>query len=265
MPALPLILLYTALGLRALSPSPAYRRRWLAALALSNATAVMFLGTWYQSAPIDVMRALRAEASAGRLRRAELLTYCHQTPAYSHLHVHPRAYLSMLRCPPPGLGRLVGPAILDGDEKRIYAGHSNIHVSRSLCANECDCFFERFGEAMKRRLRSRSSLLDTDGLPSHVVLFEEDCREEVSRDGVERCCDADCGNAVIAGSVCRHLRRLGFTVIGVYFHEVYFDASSLLTRRQLLASWLFASQRLMRVRCLLLLRRVHGSGSRRRF
>lgn len=224
-PALPLLLAYGGVGLA--SASPRARRACLASLAALNGAAALYLSSAHQRAPLDAMAALRAEASAGALAHVDLLTRCHQTPAYSHLHTPVR--LTMLHCPPPALRQLKplrqrdgthsGPGGYAGPDGP--AGHARPDTTAAAlgrgarCANECDCFFldvpraisRRYG-ALTRRLRDscavralcrRLGVRDPPSLPSHVVIFEDDYDRP---------------------AVGTQLRRLGYSTHRSFFHDV---------------------------------------------
>lgn len=100
------------------------RRRWLLVLVLSNALPTVYLSAWHQSGPVALMAAARRELGLGRLTHLDLLTSCHQTPAYSQLHAPVR--VTMLHCPPPGLAHLPPPTkdVVDGPEDTgLVEGH----------------------------------------------------------------------------------------------------------------------------------------------
>lgn len=291
----PLLLTYAGAALR--SMPGARRRRTLAALTLFNLPIAAYLSLAHQRAPLDAMRALRAEVaqaaetaeaalaapahgSAGSARRLpplalhiDILTRCHQVPGLAQVH-SPHARMSILHCPPPGLGgvfssngaedalatraeydaqglpvvaSVVGgggegedrtaPTAAYGFDAATAAVAAAASTTLTSCSNECDCFFAAPFASLqaryyphlgsphpwwalwrrRRRLRwlrwSRGAarvLLPGIGtalptrhpfpLPTHVLLFDELMGGE-------------------GGKVARAMQRLGYTVIGSYFHE----------------------------------------------
>ncbi|KAL1507951.1 hypothetical protein AB1Y20_007555 [Prymnesium parvum] len=186
MPVVPPLLVYGAVGLRSI---PRRRRRACLLILFSlNGLGALYLSRWHQQAPIAALAALRAEAASGRLRHIDLLTRCHQTPAFAQLHSPAR--LTMLHCPPPGIVHLQ-PLEQQSCGNFPYKASFASYTSKSSCVNECDCFFENFPEAVKHRLRRASKR------PSHIILFEDDYLQT------------------------RLLfNRLGYSIIGMYFHEL---------------------------------------------
>lgn len=166
----------------------------------------------HQSGPIALMAEARAEIAAGSLTHLDLLTRCHQTPAYSQLHSHVK--VTMLHCPPPGL-----PVLRDASKSTTCVGPLNWIPSQFMprlqclvdasvpyfpsveelqrrfpqapkgCGNECDCFFASPADAMATRyavstrqpwagaLRIWQHMQPASKifapLPSHIALFDE--------------------------------------------------------------------------------------------
>ena len=211
----PLLLGYAGSALHAAPPSQ--RRWWIRGLIIFNALPIIYLSAWHQSAPIALMAEARAELGAGRLGHLDLLTRCHQTPAYVQLHAP--IPLSMLPCPPPGLEVLPTPpssAMLNaGFEHAVPSSVLRRRYPSSApgCANECDCFLSAPGPAVAARYRQRWWHRPARPLPTHVALFDE---------------------MYAVPEVRATLERLGFAVHRAFFHELIWREGGHVAVRRLL-------------------------------
>lgn len=194
LPTLPMLLLYVPLGVRAFPPSR--RRVCWASLFACNGVAAWYLSRWHQRAPIEAFEELRAEAALGRVSRIDLLTRCHQTPAFAQLHSP--VVISMLECPPPGLHRLRSLTSTDQTPRPFHPMPSR-EPSLLSCANECDCFFLDFERAVAHRLCSSSEL------PSHILIFEDNFNQ---------------------GRTRRLFVRLGYSIIGKFAHDLRYQGNN---------------------------------------
>ena len=102
----PLLMAYAGVGLSSLSAKQ--RRCWLLLTVASNGLAAAYLSTLHQRAPLALMFHLRRETAAGEAAiHLDVLTRCHQTPAFAQMHAPIR--LTMLHCPPPAAQQLPLP------------------------------------------------------------------------------------------------------------------------------------------------------------
>ena len=225
-PLVPFALAYAGVALHRMRPQT--RRACTLALVATNLPAAVYLGRWHGAAPLAAMATLRAHVAHhgdggkhrgdGALSRddaplvwLDLLTRCHQTPAYAQLHACVR--ISLLPCPPPAI--IQTGAVSDASAEPRARRRARPEAT-SRCANECDCFFEAPAMAVARRYGAADGwwqralrLGRTRPLPSHVLLFDELYDEPKAR-------------AV--------LDALGFAAHASYFHELEWDSGSLRKR-----------------------------------
>ena len=229
-PLVPLSLAYAGVALHRMRP--ATRRACALGLVATNLPAAVYLGRWHGAAPLAAMATLRAHAAqqhghghgsggVGDEHRGEhrggdgapplvwldLLTRCHQTPAYAQLHACVR--LSLLPCSPPAINLHAGTA--NGSPAEQWGWRRAYPEASRACANECDCFFEAPASAIARRYGAADGwwprplrLGRARRLPSHVLLFDDLYDEPKAR-------------AV--------LDALGFAAHASYFHELEWDSS----------------------------------------
>lgn len=194
--------------------------------------------------------------AAKRLLHIDLLTRCHQTPAFSHLHFP--VQLSMLHCPPPGLASLEPltsscrscPAEPRGVQQlatvarhfgRLLMLHRHredprhnrhdcsrfCHDTRSrysrsaACTNECDCFFAAPGEAIKRRLPlTWRELIPSSwrrSLKTYIPALEVTARPSHL---------AMFEDIYELPEVRHHLNKLGYSIHTRFFHELRVSRAS---------------------------------------
>ncbi len=83
-----------------------FARALFTVLALLHAAGALYLSLAHQSGPTPAMALLASEAASGRVSGGGILmlTPCHETPGYSHLHA--RVPLRILDCSPRSDGAL---------------------------------------------------------------------------------------------------------------------------------------------------------------
>ncbi len=154
-------------GLRALPgwlPRGKRFARTLAALiAVLHAVAALYLSLVHQSAPGPAMAFLAAEAAAGRVGSGGILmlTPCHETPGYSHLHAP--VPLRILDCSPQPDGSPTQRDAFFAAPATYLAAH--LEATDDARGNE-----DGGGVAWVARV---GAVPPPRGVPSHVVFYDD--------------------------------------------------------------------------------------------
>ncbi len=143
-------------------------RSCVAFLVAPQALGALYLSLWHQAAPAPAMAYLASAAAAGRVGPGGilLLTPCHETPGYSHLHKP--VPLAILDCSPDWRGERAG----QHNERDAFFDDPEAHLRRKFDALDAGGSGGWSGsEAWAARVGAGVPPLR--GLPSHVVVFDD--------------------------------------------------------------------------------------------
>ena len=135
-------------------------RALFAGITVLHAAAALYLSLLHQSGPGAVLSFLAAEAAAGRVGAGGilLLTPCHETPGYSHLHA--RVPMRLLECSPRADGRAT-------QRDAFFAAPA---AGLLALLDAYDASTDAAGVAWADRV---GDVPLPEGAPSHLVLFDD--------------------------------------------------------------------------------------------
>ena len=192
LPALPAVLAAAGAAIASLSPSSNNEHRMIhydgqsissvattstfrrdvivAAVILTQVPAAAYLSLWHQSGTIALMPKIVAAAAAGEIHGGGvyIVTPCHQTPFYSHVHRRD-VRLRFLECPPTS-----DPAVLDESEK--FERNPGEYLVNAYGRGWADAktgslMSARAWSAALGRREVETARATAAYVPSHVVMF----------------------------------------------------------------------------------------------